>query len=821
MSQPESTRCDALCHTPDGTPLHLEGVQARGRIVGRLLDMTLEQRFRNPEEVNVEVVYTFPLPWHAVLLGLEVTLNGETLTGLVKPKATARTDYDDAVAEGDSAVLVTVNRDGTHTLELGNLLPGETCTVRLHYVQVLQPHQDSLRLLLPATLAPRYGDPVRDGGYEPHAVPETDPAVAYPFDIRLDIEGDLTRAAIGSPSHPVTLRTLPAIPTAGAGEGVIVQVALGRQAWLDRDFVLVFDGLGQTSLGLAAWDRLDEGLGVVMASFTPALPTRMSLPVAMKVLVDCSGSMEGDSIEAARRALRRILDGLHSSDRFSLSRFGSSVEHRSRGLWKATPASLASGRRWVEALEADLGGTEMRDAILSTLQLGDARGDILLITDGDIHAIDDVVEAARRSRQRFFIVGIGASVSEGLLRQLADATGGSCEFVAPGEAVEPAVVRLYHRMRSPRVLHARIEWPAGCTVHAASDLPKGLYAGDDVTVFARLRAPAAQALGGPVRLYGRTEGVEGEVLLAELTPRFIADEANTLARLAAHQRHRQLMQTGRDAPAVLRQQLPALAEKYQLVTEHTSLVLVKQRADGERPDEMPALRTVKGMLAAGWGGEGSVPFSVADPSMAFSVARAPSASRMRFGKNPPATRAMRSTPNRAQKRRDVLDRLMDDAPGHTPDGGDTGNHAFVRLPEHKPAFWTASAERESGIRWAALDGLTPAGFLEWLRLNPQAPLATYEDLRNAHLPEAVVEWLEFTVGALASEADAVAAFVQVMAGQNFTFVQTVAAVLGRLARPGRPAPPEVAEAVQTALSTLTATEWPAAVLDPAQHEENG
>lgn len=153
---------EALCETRDGEDLVLESVKAKGRVAGRTLDMTIEQRFRNSEAENVEVVYTFPLPWHADLLGLEVELNGETLTGQVKAKAQARSDYEEALSEGNTGILVSVNADRTYTLELGNLLKGESCVISLHYVQILQPQQGSLRLTLPTTIAPRYGDAIRD-----------------------------------------------------------------------------------------------------------------------------------------------------------------------------------------------------------------------------------------------------------------------------------------------------------------------------------------------------------------------------------------------------------------------------------------------------------------------------------------------------------------------------------------------------------------------------------------------------------------------------------------------------------------------------------
>ncbi|MFC7462711.1 VIT domain-containing protein [Hydrogenophaga defluvii] len=537
---------DASFTTADGHALLLEGVKAQGRVVGRMLDMTFEQRFRNPESTNVEVVYTFPLPWHAVLLGLEVELNGEVLIGAVQRKVKAREKYEEAVSEGDSAILVTVNRDRTYTLELGNLMANELCVVRLHYVQVLQPEQGSLRLMLPTTLAPRYGDAVRDGGYEPHAAPEVSATVEYPFDIRLDIQGELVHAQIGSPSHPVSIRSIPAV---GMKEPFMTQVQLGSKAWLDRDFVLVFDKLTPNSLGLAAWDRLDPGLGVVMASFTPKLPTRQSLPVTMKVLVDCSGSMNGDSIQAARSALQAVLKSLREGDRFSLSRFGDTVEHRCKALWKVAPPSMAAAQRWAERLEADLGGTEMNNAILSTLVLpGVAKSDVLLITDGEIQAIEAVVESAQQSGHRFFVVGIGSSVAEGLLRRLAAETGGSCEFVTAGEHVEAAIHRLYLRMRSPTVTQARVAWPAHCQIHAASDLPKSVFDGDDITVFARLNAQQAEALTGEVKLLGSVDGVQGEVCLAQITPTFIADESNTLARLAASQRYWQLKSGAEGVP---------------------------------------------------------------------------------------------------------------------------------------------------------------------------------------------------------------------------------------------------------------------------------
>lgn len=819
---------NAVCATRNGEDLVLEAVKAKGRVAGRMLDMTIEQRFRNSETGNVEVVYTFPLPWHAVLLGLEVELNGETLTGQVKAKAQARSDYEEALCEGNTGILVSVNADRTYTLELGNLLEGETCVVRLHYVQTLQPEQGSLRLTLPTTIAPRYGDAIRDGGYEPHAVPVASVTVEYPFEISLAIHGELVQAQIGSPTHKVAVRSIPAV---GAKETFMTEVSLASEAWLDRDFVLVFDQLSHASLGLAAWDRLDEGLGIVMASFTPRLPTRETQPVAMKILVDCSGSMNGDSIQAARSALQRILEGLGETDRFSLSRFGDKVEHRSKAMWKGTPAALAASRRWAQKLETNLGGTEMNQALLSTLALpGAERNDVFLITDGEIQAIEAVVDTARESRHRFFVVGIGASAAEGLLRRLAQETGGSCEFVSPGEPVQPAIVRLYHRMRSPAVSDIRIEWPQGCRIHAASDLPESVFDGDDVTVFARLHAQGAQLLTQSVRLLGRVGGVESEICLAELKAEFIADEANTLARLAASQRYSQLKRGAENVPAMLKKQLPELAEKYQLVTDDTSLILLKQRAEGLQAQDMPEVRTVKNMLAAGWGGQGSV----TDPLGMPRVRSSHSHPVIRFSRTPAASSPAVPSVWRTN-RSPAADRMDAQAAGTLDDfeipaflrsQSDTTKFRVTEVwlaPPSTAPFWVSLVgdSEQTDVEGSHNSGLSPAGLAEGLHRSPRAVWPkTYQELEGIQLVLRVIEWLEVVVGQGQPEAEVVQAFLEVMSQMDFTLRQTVTGSLKKFIRRTNKQhsalQSELQDQISKALDEVSATSWPVGLLDYAE-----
>jgi len=92
--------------------------------------VTVEQRYRNPTSVNIEAVYTFPLPLDAVLLAFEVEIGGRRLAGWIVKKAAAEREYEEAITDGDTAILLEQAGPGLYTASIGNFMPGETATIR-------------------------------------------------------------------------------------------------------------------------------------------------------------------------------------------------------------------------------------------------------------------------------------------------------------------------------------------------------------------------------------------------------------------------------------------------------------------------------------------------------------------------------------------------------------------------------------------------------------------------------------------------------------------------------------------------------------------
>ena len=764
----------------------LLGVRANGAIKGRLLAMSLEQRFRNAGDTPIEISYTFPLPFGAVLMGVDVLLNGQQLVGEVTAKREARARYEEALSEGNSGIMLERNGDHSYTLELGNLFAREECSVTVRYAQMLQLEQGQIRLMLPTTLAPRYGNPILQGGMQPHQVAVTDIAAEYPLDISVTLYGDLARSPVACLSHK----------TAYFPNGDELVVRLAQRGALDRDFILTLGELPNQSAALACVDVAVPGQTALMASFSPQLGDAPSRAVTAKILVDCSGSMAGDSIQAARNALHRIVAGLQPADRFSLSRFGSTVEHRSRGLWSGTVQAKASAKRWIDAVDADLGGTEMAEALVSTIAIAhQGSSDILLITDGAIEGIDEVIAVAIQSGHRIFVVAIGASPAEAHMRRLAAATAGACDFVAPGEDVEPAVLRMASRMRCSRAMQMRVEWPQSMGLRWVQALPAYAFSGDALNVAAFAETAGAQT-AGVVRLWGCIDGAPGEQLLAQAELAVVESSANTLARVVACACHAQpLTQDSAKQDHALT--ALELALRYQLVTDETNFVLVHERTAAEKALEMPLLHKVPQMLAAGWGGSGSV---VSEPHLVFSnrstACAAPSYASMI---TPSVWRTNRAS---ASVRVDPSGPMGMD---------DYDIPAFLRKQSaDAPQYVYRSAPDDAGI--------TPAELSNWLAAHAQADWPTScAGLRHIGLGLALCEWLELELARDAREADVVMAFIAVVLGLGFTRqgVGLVMRALKGAIRPDKPlaADPQLCAAIRASLQGVQPASWPAALLN--------
>lgn len=562
----------------------LVSAHVSGKLNGVVAQIRVRQTYKNWSDSNIECTYTFPMAWQSVLLGMHVELNGKRLIGSVKPKKVAEAQYEKAIDTGDLPVMLERSGKDIYTANIGNIQTGDEVVIEFVYAQILKAEDGCIRFNLPTTIAPRYGD-ADSAGMKPHQQATADAQAEQRLFLNLELSENLSRGTIHSPSHEIQVTR----------EESHCAIRLEGTAWLDRDFVLNIDRIGDLNFAVAAPNPVRSGEATLLTGsvFRPQNQAK-NRPSVIKVLVDCSGSMQGDSIEQARDCLGWLIGQLGSADKVSFTRFGSSVEHDHPALQACSTVYRQVLKSSVRKLAANLGGTEIDAALKEVIAISDDETEeskdavILLITDGEVWNIDETIATVRASGHRIFAVGVGSAPAESLLQDMAEVTGGSCEMVTPRESMQKAVERLLARLRQTQAVDqditcsAPVLWHSQPTQHAAP--------GEALMLWSQVRLQPAErsSLKMEQTFFPEDKRIQFNVEW---------DSSLELSRIAAAFRLHDMSRA---------KEREALALEYQLVSSETNLILVHERIEAEKAQDLPELHQVRPMLAAGWEGNGTV-----------------------------------------------------------------------------------------------------------------------------------------------------------------------------------------------------------------------
>lgn len=361
----------------------------------------------------------------------------------------------------------------------------------------------------------------------------------------------------------------------------------------------------------------------------------------------------------------------------------------------------------------------MAIAIESSFNIvGTSACDLMLITDGQISDIDDVLSKATSSKHRVFVVGIGSAPAESHLRRLAEATGGACEFVSPGENVEAATLRMFARLRSSQLKNLALQWSDGCVPIWTSNLDRPCFEGDMFSVFALSDVQPR----GTIQLLGIADN-ELElhtVGSATVNTEILLDE--TVSRLAAHS----LIQE-KDRQKANPSETTAIAIDYQLVTSKTNFILTHERVAEEKNTDMPVIFNIQQMT----------------PAYQAGLSRIQSRSQDQFkvlGSKPAVFRRSATAMPPVQSNND-LDQF--DIP------------AFLRkspVPLQNMSRndqLNALIDKSNSSIWRYIDGekaLTPLGAAKWLELHSTDSWpATWSELTSMGISQDIVLWLQMDI----------------------------------------------------------------------------
>ncbi|RAO73559.1 uncharacterized protein BHQ10_009571 [Talaromyces amestolkiae] len=452
--------------------LPIVSVALKVMVDGSIAHTELTQTFHNPSDIEIpEARHTFPLYGGAVVTSFECIIGDERrLRGVVKPRKEARKVYEKAVKTNrEAAALLEELTPEIFETSLGNIPPRTRVQIKLTYLQELkivmmeEEKTEGLAVIIPTSIAPRYGDqparrkpsPVLQINRLEIWVKVVDNGTINPEGCHVESGHDVEYEGT-EPVEKAQAFSLADLGTGnesktGASQTQCVWHYESRASVLKKDFILVIQMReGHHLLSRAVVSPANEkGHGAMMVTIRPndlfgSAVRPQSFSGEILFLLDQSGSMgwtsEGSSrlkINTLRDAMSLVLSGLPDICVFNIISFGTATY----GLWdRSRPYSVENikeARTYASQVEANMGGTDLLRALKATVKrLTRARqsSQIIIITDGELE-LEPVVEFVWKTRQelqdkvRFFALGIGDNVSHRLIESIAELGGGYSDVI--------------------------------------------------------------------------------------------------------------------------------------------------------------------------------------------------------------------------------------------------------------------------------------------------------------------------------------------------------------------------------------------------------
>ncbi len=467
---------------PEMTYLTVKYHRVTVTIEDQVATTRIDQVFVNESGQTVEGTYFFPLPEEAAISEFSMWVDGKRMEGQVLTREKARQIYDDIVRRRRDPALLEYVGHNLFQASVFPIPPGAERRIEIEYRQVLQVEGGLVRYVYPLSTEKFSARPLEEAS------------------VSVSIVSKEPIKAIYSPSHPVAIDREDDTHASAGWEG--------RDVRPDKDFSLYYT-VSQDKLGvnlLSYKERRDDGFFLLLVA--PKVEVDKTQVIAKDVIVvlDTSGSMEGEKLDQAKDALSFVLDHLNAEDRFNIVQFSTRVNTYADSLQPAQRARDAAG--WVRGLEAG-GSTDIDRAMLEALDMADRERPtiVIFLTDGLPTAgtvepeliLNDVKQAAR-SNMRVFTFGVGDDVNTVLLDTMAREMRGASAYVRPGERIDEQVSAFYSKVSTPVLADVKLTFQGVRVDDTYPDPLPDLFAGTQLVLVGRYtgNGPATVTLEGTV-----------------------------------------------------------------------------------------------------------------------------------------------------------------------------------------------------------------------------------------------------------------------------------------------------------------------------------
>ncbi|MDR3572942.1 MAG: VIT domain-containing protein [Anaerolineaceae bacterium] len=544
----------------------------------------VDQVFYNPNSWQIEGEYVFPLPADAAVTNFTLWVDGKPVEGKVLDAKQASQTYQDMVNQlRDPALLEYIGR-GAVEAYIYPIPPQGERRIELEYTQAL---------------------PVDNGLVKYNYPLDTEKFSSLPIQsvsVTVEISSTQPIQTVYSPTHQVS------VDRKDSTHATVSYV--GSNILLDTNYSLYYS-TGQTEAFhlLSYRDPADpsdpDGFFMVLLAPRPD-QTVKPIPKDVLLVLDKSGSMDGEKFRQAQTALKYILKNLNSDDRFFLLSFSSDTQVYATDLSPASAASDASN--WVDQQSAE-GSTDINRALLEAAAVADPERPTYLIflTDGlptvgelDSQQILKNFASAAPANLKLFAFGVGYDVDTVLLDSLSQAHHGSSTYVKPGDQIDEVLSSFYQKISSPVMTDLKLDFGTMATYDVYPNPLPDLFTGSQVVVVGRYRAGGT----ADVVVHGKVDNEPQDLSYPQQNfttdSRTSTDSLATLPRLWATRKIGYLLNQvrlqGPDQETI--NQIVHLSILYGIVTPYTSYLVTEPSVLGADNQSRLAQGTFNNMMAA-------------------------------------------------------------------------------------------------------------------------------------------------------------------------------------------------------------------------------
>ncbi len=544
----------------------------------------VDQVFYNPNDYTVEGTYTFPLPPGAVVTNFKLWIDGQAVEGKVLEAGAARSEYEEIVRTlRDPALLEYVNQGAVMARIFPIASQGER-RIQLEYSQVLTANKGLVEYRYPLNTEKFSSEPLE--------------SVA----VNVTIQSASPISGVYSPSHTISVdKTDPRRVEAGYE---------AENFKPDTDFLLYYATGSEEGIHLLTFrNPLDpedpDGFFLMLVTPPAANPEKVIAKDVILVL-DHSGSMEGEKFRQAQNGARFILQHLNEEDHFNIISFSNEVSAfaESMQMQSATVNALA----WVDQMSPG-GSTDINSVLLKALQLANNERPtyIVFMTDGlpthgevNSQKILSNIGSQITANIRLFSFGVGYDVDTALLDTLSLNHHGSTTYVAPGQSVDDVITAFYERISTPALTDLKIT-ADGLSLYDLNPNPMpDLFYGSQIVLTGRYK------IGGltDIHLAGSSDAGKYEKTFAGMQfSDGTGDELSGrtyITRLWAARKIGSLLTqirlNGPDQETI--QQIIKISIRYGIVTPYTSYLVTEPEALSDTAQERIAVQEYQAQMTA-------------------------------------------------------------------------------------------------------------------------------------------------------------------------------------------------------------------------------